>query len=313
MMMTIMLVAHRNYRHVMLAIFSTTFLLLLSVDEVRALIAIPPTASPVIHYRHLDRVGGSSSRNVAIKNNFGIHNNHHPSWSSSYSTTKTTRTTSLAAGVMMSTSTAAASTTATYYTRLLLMTTLQQLRGGEVSDLAMNAYEWCHNLSSPAALIAGAVVATIYENMGSGALDINASKDSKWVIFGKRCCRLLLLSAFACEVLSIFITTVTGTMLLSHTEASLDAYNLNKMVSKYTTPLSFLHDNFEFEYLTARITFLQGLLNWLGAIALGHILPSGESTDSRVMNQFIGASLLLRTYICCLLFFVSGVCFLFCL
>lgn len=44
---------------------------------------------------------------------------------------------------------------------------------------------------------------------------------------------------------------------------------------------------------TARITFLQGILNWLGAIALGHILPSGESIDSRVMNQFIGLSLLL--------------------
>ena len=50
---------------------------------------------------------------------------------------------------------------------------------------------------------------------------------------------------------------------------------------------------FRCRYLTARITFLQGLLNWLGAIALGHILPSGESTDSRVMNQFIGCSLML--------------------
>ena len=139
------------------------------------------------------------------------------------------------------------------------------------------------------------MIATIYETLGSGALDINRQEDSRLVMFGKRVCRLLLLSAFALETLSIFVTTVTGTMLLSHTEASLDAMMPTNMVNAETTPLSFLHDNFEFEYLTARITFLQGLLNWLGAIALSHILPSGESMDSRVMNQFIGLSLLLRT------------------
>lgn len=144
-------------------------------------------------------------------------------------------------------------------------------------------------------LIAGAVVATIYENIGSGALDIDRKKDTRMVMFGKRMTRLLLLSAFAFEVLSIFVTTVTGTMLLSHTEHSLDVMFPSKMVNKYTTPLSFLHDNFEFEYLTANLSFLQGLLNWLGAIALGHILPSGESTDSRLMNQFIGLCLAVRT------------------
>lgn len=149
-------------------------------------------------------------------------------------------------------------------------------------------------------LVAGAVIATIYENIGSGALDIHRRKDTKWVMLGKRICRLLLLSAFALEVLSIFVTTVTGTMLLAHTQEALDAMVPTHMVNKDTTPLSFLHDNFEFEYLTARITFLQGLLNWLGAIALGHILPSGESVDSRVMNQFIGLSLLLRTCFLCL-------------
>jgi hypothetical protein len=86
-----------------------------------------------------------------------------------------------------------------------------------------------------------------------------------------------------------------GTMLLSQTEAALDARMPTKMIHKDSTPLSFLHDNFEFEYLTANISFLQGILNWLGAISLGHILPSGESTDSRVMNQFIGLTLMLRT------------------
>ena len=93
------------------------------------------------------------------------------------------------------------------------------------------------------------MIATIYENVGSGSLDIDRKNDTPLVMFGKRLTRLLLLSAFAFEVLSIFVTTVTGTMLLSHTEASLDAMMPSKMVNKYTTPLSFLHDNFEFEYL----------------------------------------------------------------
>jgi hypothetical protein len=75
----------------------------------------------------------------------------------------------------------------------------------------MGAYDWCVNLCAPSALVAGAVIATIYENIGSGALDIRADSDTRWVMFGKRITRLLLLSAFAFEVLSIFVTTVTGT------------------------------------------------------------------------------------------------------
>eukprot|EP00977_Amphora_coffeiformis_P018396 scaffold6439_cov167-Amphora_coffeaeformis.AAC.12 len=240
----------------------------------------------------------------------------------------------------LSSSSSSSSSSSTALTALPLWTApvrLIALRGGEVSELATGAYEWCMNLGGPSALVAGAVIATIYENIGSGALDIDTQKDSKWETLGKRVARLLLLSAFALEVLSIFVTTVTGTMLLSHTEASLDALCPTSMVNKFTTPLSFLHDNFELEYLTARITFvrilfgnliyhictvsamtsfcckhmhlrfanitthfgmaqLQGLLNWLGAIALAHILPSGGSADSRAMNQFIGLSLILRTY-----------------
>lgn len=118
------------------------------------------------------------------------------------------------------------------------------LRGGEVSELATSAYEWCVNLGNPSALVAGAVIATIYENIGSGALDID-DDDSKTIQFGKRLTRVLLLSAFALEVISIFVTTVTGTMLLSKTEHVLDSYNSKIMVTQATTPLSFLRDNFE--------------------------------------------------------------------
>ena len=55
------------------------------------------------------------------------------------------------------------------------------------------------------------MIATIYENIGSGALDIDPKNDNRWVKLGKRLTRILLLSAFAFEVLSIFVTTTTST------------------------------------------------------------------------------------------------------
>lgn len=162
------------------------------------------------------------------------------------------------------------------------------LRGGEISELVQSAYEWNINLGAPAALVAGAVVATIYENISSGELDIEAM-DGRWTRLGKKFCRVLLLSAFALEVMSIFVTTVTGTMLMSR---SMDVMAKIVPINEFTTPLSFLRDNFEFEYLTARITFLQGLLNWLAAIGLSHWIPTkSETASTRVMNKFLGVSL----------------------
>ena len=176
---------------------------------------------------------------------------------------------------------------------------------GDVATILVQAYEWCVNLGAPSALVAGAVVATIYENMSSGALDVDRRKDTKWIRLGKRLTRVLLLSAFALEVLSIFVTTVTGTMLMSRT---LDYMDEIVPVTEATTPLQFLRDNFEFEYLTARITFLQGLLHWIAAIGLGHIVPtsSGDNGDddnktdtveAREMNKFIGGALFTSVFI----------------
>jgi hypothetical protein len=60
-----------------------------------------------------------------------------------------------------------------------------------------------------------------------------------------------------------------------------------------TSALGFLREHFEFEYLTARITFLQGLLNWLAAVALEHTIPrKGEGKAALKMNKFIASSLL---------------------
>jgi hypothetical protein len=160
----------------------------------------------------------------------------------------------------------------------------------DYEHLIEGAYSWCCNLGAPSALVAGAVVATLYDNMHSGDLEL-ADRDSKWVQLGKKLTRLLLLSAFMMETLSIFVTTVTGTMLLSQT---VDQMSLSDAFIE--TPLEFLKEHFEFEFLTARIMFLQGLLNWLAAIALGHLLPSNKEGDvdtptEIALNRFIACSI----------------------
>jgi hypothetical protein len=63
-------------------------------------------------------------------------------------------------------------------------------------------------------------------------------------------------------------------------------------VTPNTTPMTFLRDNFEFEYLTARLTFLLGLLNWLSAIALHFAIPKeGETPANRAMDKVISSML----------------------
>jgi hypothetical protein len=175
---------------------------------------------------------------------------------------------------------------------------------GEVSDIVMGAYDWNMNLGGPSALVAGAVVATLYETMNSGDLDINKT-DERWVRTAKRATRFLLLSAFGLEVLCLFVTTITGSMLLSRPLPVLAS--LSK-ITDHTTPLSFLQDNFEFEYLSARVTFLQGILNWMTAIGLSHIIPSSGSKWPKKMNRFI-ASLLLSTPLLMLSFYNTHMTF----
>ena len=184
---------------------------------------------------------------------------------------------------------------------------IASLRGGvsvEVSDIVVSAYDWCINLGAPSALVAGAVIATIYENIGSGALDVRR-KDTYLVRCTKRLTRVLLITAFALEVLAIFVTTVTGTMLLSRT---LDYMDEVVPVTLETTPLAFLRSNFEFEYLTARIAFLQGVLNWMTAIALAHYIPNATTGVTRKMNQFIG-TLLCSTILLMLAFYNNHMTF----
>ena len=171
------------------------------------------------------------------------------------------------------------------------------LRGGGVdtSALVNQAYGWGTNLGAPAALVAGAVIATLYENMSSGSLDIE-KHDKPWVNIAKKTTRLLLLSAFISQIVCIFCTTILGTHLLSQPLLETSA----------TTALEYLRENYEFEYLTSRISFTQGLLTWLAAIALEHAIPQNlhENEARRRMDLLVASSLV--TLIFAMLSFYNG-------
>jgi hypothetical protein len=175
------------------------------------------------------------------------------------------------------------------HTELGSINWLAVLRGGAetISDdaLSAEAFGWLSNLGAPAALVAGAVLATL----SSTREDLSPRKEDKsWIRVAKKGCRALLLSSFAMEVFCIFVTTVTGTMLLSHRDmpAGLHAG------IHYHSAMGLLKHNWEFEYLAARVTFLQGLLNWLLAIALEMYIPKvNEGVAARKMNLFISSSL----------------------
>lgn len=168
---------------------------------------------------------------------------------------------------------------------------LLSFRGGDTvtepySEFLELAYGWCINLGAPSALVAGVVVATLHENIHQG--DLVVSKHDKFSTqLAKKLTHLLLLSAFALETMSIFVTTVTATMLLSRGTDAIPT------LTSSSAPLHFLWENYEFEYLTARITFLQGLLNWLAALGMNHIIPSREPTSKSVQafNKFVAFSL----------------------
>mmetsp|Transcript_18953 Transcript_18953/g.41009 ORF Transcript_18953/g.41009 Transcript_18953/m.41009 type:complete len:295 (+) Transcript_18953:298-1182(+) len=182
---------------------------------------------------------------------------------------------------------------------LLIKTTTLALRGGEITRVVDGAFEWCTNLIGPAALVAGAVIGTIYENMNTGDLELLAT-DRKKDRLGKKITRTLLFSAFVLEVVAIFVMAVTMTMLCSRSPDTMTS----KAITATTTPLMFMRDSFEFEYLTIRICFLQGLFNWLGAIALSFAIPSGESPETRKMNNFVAASVL--TVLCLIIAFYDN-------
>lgn len=168
--------------------------------------------------------------------------------------------------------------------------------GADVAQLVDLAYEWAVGLGAPAALVAGAVIATLYESMSSGHLDIEP-KDKSWVKMAKKMTRLLLVTAFILQIVCIFCTTILGTHLMSQPPFG---------NSKAETPLQYVKEHFEFEYLTSRIAFLQGLLTWLGAIALEHMIPKSDYETPARRNMEVLISSSLATLIIMMLSFYNG-------
>jgi hypothetical protein len=151
------------------------------------------------------------------------------------------------------------------------------------TSTAFDAWEWTACLGAPAALVAGAVLVTLSETREDMA---PKKTDKKWIRRAKQITRFLLMSSFALEVVSIFVTTVTGTVLLSHGEVAASA------AIGYTSPLGLLHHHHEFEYLTICVAFLQGLFHWLAAVALEIIVPKpNEGLSSKRMNACLASCL----------------------
>jgi len=111
---------------------------------------------------------------------------------------------------------------------------------------------------------------------------------------------VLLVGSFAWEVLCVFVSTVTGTMLLSIGERSAGTASKALLTS---TPMGFLQANHEFEYLTCRIAFIQGLMQWLGAVALKYAIPQPDEGQAMIkMNRFV-AMLLASTMVLMMSFY----------
>jgi hypothetical protein len=91
-------------------------------------------------------------------------------------------------------------------------------------------------MGAPAALIGGAVLVTLSETRK----DLIPRKlDLKWVRMLKQSMRFLLLTAFALEVISIFVGTMTGGVLLGQ------GPQVASKIAGYQSPLQLLHYHHE--------------------------------------------------------------------
>ena len=71
----------------------------------------------------------------------------------------------------------------------------------EIEALAGESFDWLANLGAPAALVAGAVIATMIDQADFLK---TTKKDTKlWARFTKRAAHILLISAFALKLINI--------------------------------------------------------------------------------------------------------------
>jgi len=157
------------------------------------------------------------------------------------------------------------------------------------TSTAFEAWEWTNGMGAPAALVAAAVLVSLSETRLATSPRRN---DKQWIRFTKQSMRFLLMSSFALELTSIFVANLTGALLLGHGPVT----SAKKIVG-YASPLQLLHHHHEFEYLVTQISFLQGLIHWLGAVACDLILPIPTETKSaKLMNKCLASWLVTMVF-----------------
>jgi hypothetical protein len=168
--------------------------------------------------------------------------------------------------------------------RCLDATTSTTLSASVAPDLLVSgAVNWVISLASPTALVAGTILSTLPDSRRIADVE---SSDKTWVVLAKKSTLLLLYTAFGLQVLSLFSTVVTTSMLLGN------GYTTAQRWKGGPSPLTFLLENYELEFLTIFVTFLQGIVNWIAAIAMEHIIPKkGDNVAARKMNRLVGSSL----------------------
>eukprot|EP00746_Dinoflagellata_sp_MGD_P099415 gnl/MRDRNA2_/MRDRNA2_40431_c0_seq1.p1 gnl/MRDRNA2_/MRDRNA2_40431_c0~~gnl/MRDRNA2_/MRDRNA2_40431_c0_seq1.p1 ORF type:complete len:232 (+),score=30.35 gnl/MRDRNA2_/MRDRNA2_40431_c0_seq1:40-735(+) len=146
------------------------------------------------------------------------------------------------------------------------------------TDQSSNAYQWMTDKQTPAALVGGAAIASFFELKNHLKPELG---DSKLVRLTKSMVVLFLLASFACEISCVYVCTVTSTMLLGnanrHGNVTLNTFD--------SSPIGMLHRELEFEYLSIRIGFFQGILNWLVAMGLQMTLPLFNRAEMDRMSE----------------------------
>ena len=166
------------------------------------------------------------------------------------------------------------------------------VRGGGDDSLCYTAWEWMANLGAPAALVGGAALASFYELRP--ALEPHPG-DKRGMRAAKKAVFFLLLSAFASEISSVFVTTVTGTLLLGQGDAKGFAKGKQTIAScalaagvpgqPYASAMGMLHRELEFESLASRVGFFHGIISWLAAISIQLAIPDPADCDNGNSNN----------------------------
>ena len=156
------------------------------------------------------------------------------------------------------------------------------LRGGAITEInaISGACSWMTGIRTPATLVAGSALSSFLAFSHELKMDPTDTFVTKTL---KRFCLVLLFSSFFLEVFCIFASTVTSTWLMAFgSENTPTLQGINPMA---TSAISFLERELEFEFVTMRLFFIQGLLGWLTGVAVRFLLPCLKSETARADRE----------------------------